>query len=191
MGLGAWGVCVCRSQPCACVRVQISLPLSLSLSLPLSLRVQISLELKYPEHPEWPLQLSRLYALLKDTGIAHKFALVAEDSGQARQHLEAQRQHGVRISLLQLHRDIDAPRGADGVPHFNRRRAAPIARMQHAHVALASAHAHGGDCPLHLHRRTLASAALVHRRTCTAARPRRRARSSAAGAYPSSFSSPA
>ena len=187
MGLGAWGVCVCRSQPWACVRVQISLPLS----LPLSLRVQISLELKYPEHPEWPLQLSRLYALLKATGIAHKFALVAEDSAQARQHLEAQRQHGVRVSLLQLHRDVDAPRGADGVPHFNRRRAAPTARKQHAHVALASAHAHGGDCPPHLHRRTLASAALVHRRTCTAARPRRRARSSAAGAYPSSFSSPA
>ena len=99
--------------------------------------MQISLELKYPEHPEWPLQLSRLYALLKATGIAHKFALVAEDSGQARQHLEAQRQHGVRVSLLQLHRDIDAPRGADGVPHFNRRRAAPTARKQHGHVARA------------------------------------------------------
>ena len=133
MGLGAWGARVCRSQPWACVRVQISLPLS----LPLSLRVQISLELKYPEHPEWPLQLSRLYALLKATGIAHKFALVAEDSAQARQHLEAQRQHGVRVSLLQLHRDIDAPRGADGVPHFNRRRAAPTARKQHGHVARA------------------------------------------------------
>lgn len=88
------------------------------------LSVQISLELKYPEHPEWPLQLSRLYALLKATGIAHKFALVAEDSGQARQHLEAQRQHGVRVRLLQLHRDVDAPRGADGVPHFNRSAAA-------------------------------------------------------------------
>jgi len=85
---------------------------------------QVSLELKYPEHPQWSLQLSRLYALLAATGIAHKFAMVAEDSGQARQHLEAQRQHGVHVTLLQLHRDMDAPRGADGVPHFNRSAAA-------------------------------------------------------------------
>ena len=156
LGLGAWGararacvcadlsrvrVCVCRSLYRSPSPLSLSLPLSLSvqvsLSLPLSLSVQVSLELKHPEHPEWPLQLSRLYALLKATGIAHKFALVAEDGGQARQHLEAQRQHGVRVGLLQLHRDVDAPRGADGVPHFNRRRVAPIARMQHAHAARA------------------------------------------------------
>jgi len=85
---------------------------------------QVSLELKNPEHPKWPLQLSRLYALLATTGIAHKFALVAEDSRQAREHLVAQRQHGVHVTLLQLHRDMNAPRDADGLPHFNRSAAA-------------------------------------------------------------------
>ena len=107
--------------------------------------VQISLELKYPEHPQWSLQLSRLYALLAATGIAHKFAIVAEDSGQARQHLEAQRQHGVHVTLLQLHRDMDAPRGADGVPHFNRRCVHPWhahARAVHMACTIACTRAH-------------------------------------------------
>ena len=103
---------------------------------------QVSFELKYPEHAQWPLQLSRLYALLAATGLSHKFALVAEGAGQAKQHLEAQRRAGVQVTLLQLHRDMDAPRGADGVPHFNHRRV----RTRHVHP-------HGAwhaDCARHV-----------------------------------------
>ena len=102
---------------------------------------QVSLELKFPEHPQWPEQLARLYAQLAASGIAHKarrpapvrrrpraeprararaqIALVVDNGAQAAQHRSAQRQHGVTVELLQLHRDLDAPVGPDGQPHFN------------------------------------------------------------------------
>ena len=50
--------------------------------------------------------------------------MVADNTAQAVQHQAAQRAAGVAVPLLQLHRDLDAPRGADGAPHFNRTAAA-------------------------------------------------------------------
>lgn len=81
---------------------------------------QVSLELKYPEHPQWPRQLLLLYEQVAASGIAHKLALVVASAAEAARHREAQRRHNVRVELLQLHRDLGAPRSADGTLHFNR-----------------------------------------------------------------------
>lgn len=81
---------------------------------------QVSLELKNPEHPQWPRQLALLYEQIAASGIAHKLALVVDDASQAARHRAEQRSHNVRVELLQLHRDLGAPKGPDGAPHFNR-----------------------------------------------------------------------
>ena len=81
---------------------------------------QVSLELKFPSHPAWRHKLGLLYAQLA----AHKLldgriAGIVLTHDEAAAHRQAQQAVGLRVPLLCVLRDNDAPVGADGQPHAN------------------------------------------------------------------------
>ena len=88
----------------------------------------VSLELKFPNHPEWRRKLGLLYSQIASHGVAPLVAAVVGGEGEAAAHREAQAKAGVRVALLCVLRDIDAPKGADGWPHANATAMAMTAR---------------------------------------------------------------
>lgn len=79
----------------------------------------VSFELKFPDHPDWRQHLRLLYAQVAAARISTQVAGVVLDAAQAVAHREAQHAAGVRVPLLLVLRDSDAPVGLDGEPHAN------------------------------------------------------------------------
>ena len=79
----------------------------------------VSLELKFPTHPEWMRRLRMMYAQAAAHGVAQLIAGIVSSRAEAVAHRAAQAAAGVRVPLLCILRDIDAPVGADGEPHPN------------------------------------------------------------------------
>lgn len=80
---------------------------------------QLSLELKFPSDPEWHRRLSFLYDQINAARLATHVAVVALDATQAAAHRAAQVRAGLRVPILVVVRDNDAPVGRDGLPHAN------------------------------------------------------------------------
>ena len=81
---------------------------------------QVSLELKFAsEQAEWRRRLPALYAQVAAARLSSQVAAVALDAAQAAAHRAAQAAAGLRVPVLAVLRDNDAPLGADGLPHAN------------------------------------------------------------------------
>ena len=80
---------------------------------------QVSLELKFPGHPGWARHLPPLYEQIGAARLASRLAVVANDAAQAAAHRAAQAAAGLRVPILVVVRDNDAPIGPDGRPHAN------------------------------------------------------------------------
>ena len=80
---------------------------------------QVSLELKFPNHPAWRQKLRQMYAEIASRKLAPLVASIVGGRVEASAHRDAQLVSSLRVPLLCVLRDIDAPVGADGQPHAN------------------------------------------------------------------------
>ena len=80
---------------------------------------QTTLELKFPDRPEWPTHLKRMYNEIAASGIANQLGAVVESKAGAAAHRAAQSAAGTRVELFFLQRDLGAEKDGKGEPHLN------------------------------------------------------------------------